>query len=220
MKITKRKLSLIIESLLREASGGKEYICPKCGHKHEEEPGGKCANCGHKYDDPWQGKKWTKPKEKINEQKKEMSCPVATTDISVNTANRDRARKLDWIMYGPLNVEEPGDYWKIIADKWNTVVEAAKKSNCGNCVAFDRSPKMVDECIPAIATEPVADKSGVLGYCWMHHFKCHSARTCNTWAAGGPIKTDVSSRRWMKRNSKGATNKSPIDQAMYKDDTD
>ncbi len=222
MKITRKSLSLIIESLLFESKHGEKYICPKCGHEHKEKPGEKCANCGHKYDDLWQGKEWVKPKSKVNKQKKDMSCPTATTDLSVNTANRDRARKLDWIMYGPLNVEEPGDYWKRIADKWHTLVEAAKKSNCGNCVAFDRSPKMVDKCIPAITTESVADEFGVLGYCWMHHFKCHSARTCNTWVGddGGPIKTDESSAEWFKRNKKGALRKEPIDPGLYKDDTD
>ena len=45
-----------------------------------------------------------------------------------------------------------------------------------------------------------SDKDGVLGYCWMHHFKCHSARTCNTWAKGGPIDEDSVSFDWAKRN--------------------
>jgi len=218
MKISRKALKKIVESILNETPPG-EWVCPKCGNKHDEEPDDKCSNCGHKYDDPWQGKEWSKPKENISEQKKEIPCPAATTDISVNTANRDRARKLDWIMYGPLNVEEPGDYWEKIADKWNTLVEAAKKSNCGNCVAFDRSPRMVNKCIPAITTEPVADEFGVLGYCWMHHFKCHSARTCNTWAAGGPIKTDKSSEEWFERNKEGALKTAAIDDEIYKDDT-
>ena len=76
-----------------------------------------------------------------------------------------------------------------IADKWDTTVDAAKKSLCGNCVAFDISPRMED-CMP-----PVSDDDGRLGYCWMHHFKCHSARTCDTWAKG-PIKDDKISYEW------------------------
>ncbi len=36
-------------------------------------------------------------------------CPAATQDLSLNTANRDRAIQADFIKYGPLNVEEPGD---------------------------------------------------------------------------------------------------------------
>ena len=147
-----------------------------------------------------------------------MPCPAPTQNVALNTANRDRAIQTDYINYGPLNVEEPGDYWENIAEKWNTSVEAAKKSRCGNCVAFDISPRMVDKCIPAIASQPVEDEFGVLGYCWMHHFKCHSARSCNTWAAGGPIGMDSVSYDWQERNKKQALDLEPIDPDLYKDD--
>ena len=145
-------------------------------------------------------------------------CPAPTQDVALNTANRDRAIEADFIRYGPLNVEEPGDYWEIIAKKWKTTVEAAKKSRCANCVAFDISPRMINKCIPAIASEPVEDEDGILGYCWMHQFKCHSARSCNTWAAGGPINEDEVSYNWQKRNLKAALDPEPIDPDMYKDD--
>ena len=157
----------------------------------------------------------------IREQAEETSkqCPASTQDVSLNTANRDSAIQADFIKYGPLNVEDPGDFWKKIADKWNTDVEAAKKSKCANCVAFDISPRM-KECIPGKTSEPVEDEFGVLGYCWMHHFKCHSARSCNTWAAGGPINEDEVSYDWQKRNLKQALDKEPIDPDMYQDDTE
>ena len=122
----------------------------------------------------------------------EMKCPPATQDVAMNTKNRNSTIKNH--MYGPLNVDEPGDYWEKIADKWDTTVDAAKKSLCGNCVAFDISPRMED-CMPG----PVSDDDGRLGYCWMHHFKCHSARTCDTWAKGGPIKDDKISYEWQDR---------------------
>ena len=99
--------------------------------------------------------------------------------------------------YGPLNVDEPGDYWDDIADYWNTTEEAAKKSLCGNCVAFDISPRM-EECMPGSVSQD--EDGGRLGYCWMHHFKCHSLRTCHTWAKGGPITDDEVSLEWTKRN--------------------
>jgi hypothetical protein len=156
-------------------------------------------------------------REALKDQVKE--CPASTQDISLNTANRDRAIQTDYIKYGPLNVEEPGDYWKNIAKRWGTTEEAAKKSRCANCVAFDVSPRML-ECIPGKTSEPVEDEFGILGYCWMHHFKCHSARACNTWAAGGPINKDKDSYDWQKRNLKGALNKEPIDPSIYKDDTE
>jgi len=51
------------------------------------------------------------------------------------------------------------------------------------------------DCMPG----ETSDGEGVLGYCWMHHFKCHSARTCDTWAKGGPITTDKVSEGWQER---------------------
>ena len=131
-----------------------------------------------------------------------MACPRATQDLELNTKNRDAAIKAEYIQYGPLNVDEPGDYWKDIAEYWNTTEEAAKKSLCGNCVAFDISPRM-KECIPGKTSEPVEDEFGKLGYCWMHHFKCHSARACYTWAAGGPISKNKVSYEWQAKGDKG-----------------
>jgi len=119
----------------------------------------------------------------------ELACPLATQDLAVNTENRDRTIKQ--FNYGPLNVDVPGDYWKDIGEYWNTSEKAALASNCGNCVAFDISERMKD-CLPG----DTFDDDGELGYCWMHHFKCHSARSCHTWAKGGPIKTEKESAEW------------------------
>lgn len=125
-------------------------------------------------------------------------CPPATQDLELNTKNRDSAIKAEHIQYGPLNVDVPGDYWKDIAEYWNTTEEAAKASTCGVCTAFDISPRM-KECMPG----DTFDDDGELGYCWMHHFKCHSARACHTWAKGGPIKSNKESAEWQKKNSGG-----------------
>ena len=130
--------------------------------------------------------------EELNRYEAEMSCPPATKDVAINTKNRNATIKN--FGYGPLNVEEPGDFWEKIAKQWDTTEKAAKKSKCGNCVAFDRSPRM-KACMPG----ETSDGEGVLGYCWMHHFKCHSARTCDTWAKGGPITTDKVSEGWQER---------------------
>ena len=83
-----------------------------------------------------------------------------------------------------------------LGDVMQESVKAAKSSLCGNCVAFDISERM-DECMPGITS----DDDGRLGYCWMHNFKCHSARTCYTWAKGGPIDKDEVSYEWQERNS-------------------
>lgn len=125
----------------------------------------------------------------------EKDCPLPTQDLELNTKNRNEAIQADHIQYGPLNVDEPGDYWTDIADFWNTTEEAAQKSLCENCAAFDISPRMLD-CMPG----ELQDDDGHFGYCWMHKFKCHSARSCRTWAKGGPITSDEKSRTWDKED--------------------
>lgn len=123
----------------------------------------------------------------------ESGCPLATQNLELNTKNRNNAIQADHIQYGPLNIDNPGDYFEKIADFWNTTEQAAESSLCGNCAAFDISPRMLD-CMPG----ELEDEDGKLGYCWMHKFKCHSARTCRTWAKGGPITSDEKSLTWDK----------------------
>ena len=145
----------------------------------------------------------------IKEQTEETvkQCPAPTQDLELNTLNRNRAIQADHIKYGPLNLSDE-EYWEEYAKKWGetTSAEEAKQSNCSNCIAFDISKRM-DKCMPGETT----DEEGRLGYCWMHHFKCHSARTCYTWAAGGPINDDEKSFDWQKRNLKQALDKEPIE---------
>ena len=124
-------------------------------------------------------------------------CPPSTQSLELNTKNRNKAIQTDFIRYGPLNLSDE-QYYKDAAKHWNTDVATAKKSKCSNCVAFDISPRML-ECMPGPVSQPIEDEDGYLGYCWMHHFKCHSARTCYTWAAGGPINKDKVSMEWQDR---------------------
>jgi len=150
------------------------------------------------------------------EEAKKLACPEPTQDLALNTKNRDRSRKQ--ADYGPMNPLEPSmGYWKLAAGKWaGATPKEAMGQRCGNCVAFDVSPRML-ECLP-ISTEQTDPMSMVdeqlrgkmledfpgfpkgaalgFGYCWMWKFKCHSARACNTWAGGGPIKTDGQSAQW------------------------
>ena len=119
---------------------------------------------------------------------KEMACPRATQDLKLNTKNRNAAIKAEHIKYGPLNLSDE-QYWVDAAKHWKTSTEVAKESKCSNCIAFDISPRM-EECMPL---------EGDLGYCWMHHFKCHKDRTCYTWAAGGPIDDDKTSKQNLEK---------------------
>ena len=140
------------------------------------------------------------------EQAVSFACPPATQDLEINTRNRNSAIEADYIQYGPLNLSDE-QYWERAADHWKTTPEVAKQSRCYNCVAFDISPRMQD-CMPGeiMSQEDISSAMEenreweTLGYCWMHKFKCHSARTCYTWAAGGPIKDDLQSADWQERN--------------------
>tara|TARA_R100000030_G_C3236880_1_gene119660 strand:- start:145 stop:549 length:405 start_codon:yes stop_codon:yes gene_type:complete len=120
--------------------------------------------------------------------KERGACPRATRDLELNTKNRNDAIHSEHIQYGPLNLSDE-DYWVRAAEHWNTTVDVAKNSNCSNCIAFDISPRM-RKCMPL---------EGDLGYCWMHHFKCHKDRTCYTWAAGGPITENEVSKKNQKK---------------------
>jgi hypothetical protein len=123
----------------------------------------------------------------------EEECPPATQDIELNLKNRQNA--IDNVGYGPLNPKEPNDeFWQEKADKWKTSPEEAKKSVCGNCVFFVRTPEILD-CISKGIEQggsgaDDADASidqAELGYCEALDFKCAASRTCNAWAVGGPI---------------------------------
>ncbi len=149
--------------------------CPKCGHINK--PGSsKCSNCGYVFE----------------KSKQAAACPLATRDLKLNTKNRNKAIQADHIQYGPLNLDDEA-YWERLAEHWKTTPDVAKQSKCSNCVAFDISPRMQD-CMPGMVQE-----DGYLGYCHMHDFKCHSARTCYTWAKGGPITKDSVSLDWDKQ---------------------
>jgi hypothetical protein len=121
------------------------------------------------------------------------SCPPATQDIAVNLVNREKA--IETAGYGPLNPQEPNEeFWAEKANRWSLPVVEAKKSVCGNCVMFIRTPKMLD-CIESGITAGDSSKENAwdaidkaeLGYCEAFDFKCAASRTCSAWVVGGPI---------------------------------
>jgi hypothetical protein len=118
------------------------------------------------------------------------ACPPATQDIALNLENRQKA--IDNVGYGPLNPAEPNDiFWQDKAERWNTTVREAKTALCGNCIFFIRTPKMLN-CLEegiGLGNEEAQGsiEAGELGYCNALDFKCASERTCNAWAAGGPV---------------------------------
>jgi hypothetical protein len=123
-------------------------------------------------------------------------CPPATQDIAVNLANREKA--IETAKYGPLNPTQPNTpFWKEKADRWSVTIAEAKKSVCGTCVMFIRTPKMLDCIEGGLAAGDSGQQNAwdaidtaELGYCEAFDFKCAASRTCSAWVVGGPITED------------------------------
>ena len=166
----------------------------------------------------------------VYEAAKEYVCPPATQDVDINTENRNATREdHGYGPMNPLEPsegywEEMAENWK------GATIDEAAGMRCANCVAFDISPRMRDcmpisqeQYLPSgeeeeeldpmdVADMAMMDKSAEefpmfpedmyvgFGYCWMHHFKCHSARSCDTWAGGGPISEDEDSEKWQDKS--------------------
>ncbi len=124
------------------------------------------------------------------------SCPPATQDIAVNLENREKA--IETAGYGPLNPKEPNEeFWKEKAQRWQLPISEAKKSVCGNCVMFIRTPDMLNCIESGISAGDSGSQnawdaidSAELGYCEAFDFKCAASRTCSAWVVGGPITED------------------------------
>jgi hypothetical protein len=121
------------------------------------------------------------------------SCPPATQDIAINLENREKA--IQDAGYGPLNPKEPNTpFWTEKANRWSVSIAEAKKSTCGTCVMFIRTPKMLD-CIEGGISAGDSGQQNAwdaidkaeLGYCEAFDFKCAASRTCSAWVVGGPI---------------------------------
>lgn len=115
------------------------------------------------------------------------ACPPATQDVALNLENRQTA--IDTAMYGPLDIKNPGDYWKQIADEWGVDEETAKGEICGNCAAFNIKQSMLDCIAQGIGGNDEWDviEAGDLGYCEIFRFKCNANRSCLAHIDGGPI---------------------------------
>ena len=92
--------------------------------------------------------------------KMEGECPAATQDLDLNLENRQKA--IDEYGYGPLNpnLDDSGkndSFWQKIADTFNTDIEAAKDSRCGNCAAFNVTSRIKDCIAKGIGFEDGAD---------------------------------------------------------------
>ena len=118
--------------------------------------------------------------------------PAATQDITINIKNRQEC--IDVANYGPMNPLISNDeYWQARADVYDSSIEEAKSSRCGNCAAFIQTTDMKEAIAQGLGGEEEAYavvEVANLGYCEIFDFKCAGLRTCDAWVLGGPI-TDV-----------------------------
>lgn len=128
---------------------------------------------------------------------------AAIEDVHVNLENRNHA--FEEYGYGPLNPKEPSeDFWKEKAKIFNTTVEEAKKSLCGNCAAFNQTKEVMERIADGLgpAGKIIAEKAD-LGFCEMFKFKCAAERTCDAWLVNGPIMEEKSLSLWKHNKRSG-----------------
>ena len=104
------------------------------------------------------------PVDKMEETEEGYTCPLPTQDPELNEMNRDMA-------IADHNYREP-----------NTGVSFRSDQVCGSCAMYNQTEDML-ECI--------GDESGETGYCQLLKFVCNSENTCDEWAEGGPITSDL-----------------------------
>jgi hypothetical protein len=197
-RVDEIKLSIIGEKSIVELSkvSKKEFIIPTpdVGEKSDAFMGRCMSNPTMLAEYPDEAQRAAVCNAQIGLEKKAMAegdqCPVETQDIAANLANRQKA--VNVAHYGPANPQLPNaDYWTAKAAQFKTTVSEAKTMRCGNCAAFNVSPRIKDcinKGIGADASE--VEQAGELGYCEFFDFKCAGKRTCDAWVVGGPIKSE------------------------------
>jgi len=91
-------------------------------------------------------------------------CPLPTKDADLNAENRE-------IAVAEANYREPNVTSAFRADQ-----------ACGSCAAYNQTENMM-ECI--------GDESGNTGYCQIWKFVCEADNTCDSWAEGGPMTSEM-----------------------------
>lgn len=197
-RVDEIKLSIIGEKSIVELSkvSKKEFVipAPNVGEKSDAFMGRCMSNPTMLSEYPNESQRAAVCNAQIGLEKKAMAegdqCPVETQDIKANLENRQKA--VDVAHYGPANPQLPNaDYWTAKAAQFKTSIAEAKTMRCGNCAAFNVSPRIKDcinKGIGADASE--VEQAGELGYCEFFDFKCAGKRTCDAWVVGGPIKSE------------------------------
>ena len=91
-------------------------------------------------------------------------CPLPTQDEELNDENRQEA-------IDEYNYREP-----------NTGASYKSNEVCGSCAMYNQTEEIMS-CIE--------DDSGETGYCQSLKFVCMKENTCDMWAEGGPITSEM-----------------------------
>lgn len=126
-------------------------------------------------------------------------CPIPMAIKEVNIQNHIKTVQIANL--GPARPSSPGNYWTQKAEDMGVSVEEARKQLCSNC-AFYVNTTAIQDCykknkdlgnIP-LATEvnPAWENTDdAAAYCIKFDITCTASRTCDDWAAGGPILDDT-----------------------------
>jgi hypothetical protein len=130
---------------------------------------------------------------------KDIECPAAITDKLLGRKNKKQA--IAEANYGPLpfgkalsTIIGRARDLPILTPAGNADFWAGKDPQqvCGDCAHFDISPPII--ACGGASERPIlvpSPKGPILttpeGYCRKYEFKCSALRTCDKWAAGGPI---------------------------------
>jgi hypothetical protein len=122
-------------------------------------------------------------------------CPIPMTDKQLNIDNH--IKTVEQANLGPARVSSPGVFWLERADRLGITEQASRQQTCANC-AYYINTQQIKDCwdknlaagnIP-LATEVNPQWENVpnpAGYCLKFDITCTPTRTCDAWAAGGPI---------------------------------
>jgi len=125
------------------------------------------------------------------------SCPLPLQDAKLNLANH--LTTISDHGLGPADPRRPENiFWIAKADLWGVPEAQARTQLCSNCSHYINTTPMM-ECISKgpgaqilASNLPIRPKWADIpgspsGFCDLYDITCTATRTCDSWAAGGPI---------------------------------
>mgnify|MGYP006295899105 CR=1 FL=1 len=122
-------------------------------------------------------------------------CPLPMVDKATNIANHLIC--VAQANLGPASVSQPGTYWIQRADRLGITPAESRTQLCSNCAWYMNTTQIQDcwDTNTAAGNIPLATEvnpawenvPNPAGYCLRWDITCTPTRSCDTWAAGGPI---------------------------------